>query len=99
MESLADKFVTFAKKLPGFGLAFLLATLGYMYLKGNYTKLSPVETLITAVLCWLLYHAASYLDNLYDKVYGPDSKLSFLWRIDDLSRCERPRCCSALRAY
>lgn len=86
MEQLAAKFVTFAQKLPGFGLAFLFATLAYMYLKEDYTKLSPVETLVTGVLCWFLYRAASYLDNLYDTAYGPKSKLKFLWGSNDLRR-------------
>lgn len=95
METFVDKFVTFAQKLPGFGLAFLLATLAYMYLKGDYTKLLPVETFVTAVLCWLLYHVASYLDKLYDTAYGPKSKLRFLWGSDKLKK-SRDRAAKAL---
>jgi hypothetical protein len=85
MEVLIDKFVTLAKTLPGLGLAILVATLGYMYLKDDFTKLSPRETFVTAVVCWLLYHAASLLDRGYDALYRPKSA-SGLWglaRLED----------------
>ena len=96
MESLVDKFVDFAKSLPGFGLVFLLTTLGYMFLKGDYAKPSPEETLVTAFLCWLLYHAASYLlDKCYDKAYAPESNLGWLWKSDDL-RAARNKAAQAL---
>jgi hypothetical protein len=50
MESLVDELMTFGKKLPGFGMAFLVATVVYMYLKGDYTKLSSKETFVAALL-------------------------------------------------
>jgi hypothetical protein len=86
MKGLVDRFVKFAETLPGFGLAFLIATLAYAYLKGTGTELSPKETFVVAFLCWLLYHAAAYLvDKLWDAFYGPNSTFT-VWRTDDLNK-------------
>lgn len=84
MKSFVDKLVDFAKELPGFGLVFIIITVAYAYLKESHEELTAIQTLVAAVICWGIYHGSSLLDYLYNLAYGPNSKLSFLWKFDDL---------------
>lgn len=86
MKPVLDKLVDFAKKLPGFGLVFLIVTLAYAYLKERPGELTLTESFSTAFMCWLIYHASALLDLLYDLAYGPESKLHSVWKFCDLQK-------------
>lgn len=84
MKSFVDKLVDLAKELPGFGLVFLIITVAYTYLKKSPEELTATETFVAALICWLIYHASSLLDYVYNVAYGPNSKLAFFWKSEPL---------------
>lgn len=92
---MVNWFVYWAKKLPGFGLVFLIVTLIYANLRKDPGELTTLQGLAATVLCWIVYQLAFVFDHVYDWAYSTDSKLRFLCYFQTLEKA-RNRAAAAL---